>query len=247
MNGYWKRRYKMKNYDMNRDRNWRGQENDNDEDWYYYEYRYIPYTTDWNSMNQGSNDWRSGPYAGMGPRGYQRSDERIKEDINERLTWHGGIDASDMQVDVKDAIVTLTGSANSRYEKRMTEDIIDGVPGVQDVNNNLSVNKQSRWDRSHRQGRMGMGNMQNNQIREGMDVVGRDGGNIGQVKEVRSDDFLVDRSMARDVYVPFDACRSTDGQIRLNIRADEVDNQNWPEPDLLGSGETSTSTSRNNR
>jgi hypothetical protein len=226
------------------DRNSRDQQND-DRDWYYYEYRYIPYTIDWYSRNQGGNDWRGGQYAGMGPRGYKRTDERIKEDINERLTWHGGIDASDMQVDVKDGVATLTGSAHSRYEKRMAEDIIDSVPGVQDVNNNLSVNKQSDWDRNRGQGRMGMGSMQKNQIREGMDVIGRDGQEVGQIKEVRSNDFLVDRPMARDIYVPFDACQSTDnGQIRLNVRADDVDNQNWPEPDLLGAGEPSTGRSK---
>ncbi len=231
----------MANSDMDRERDWRDQENDHAGDWYYSEYRNIPYTIDWYSMNQDRSDWRSGRYAGMGPRGYQRSDERIQEDINERLTWHGGIDASDMQVDVKDGIVTLTGSANSRYEKRMVEDIVDNVPGVQDVNNNLSVSKQSGSDRNRSQDRMGRGSTQRDQIRKGMDVIGRNGEAIGQVKEVRSYDFLVDRPMARDIYVPFDACQSTDnGKIRLNIRAGDVDNQNWPMPELLGSGETST-------
>lgn len=235
----------MTNNDMDRDRNWRDQEENNDNgDWYYYEYRYIPYASDQYFTDRNRNEWRSGPYSGRGPRGYKRSDERIKEDINDRLTWHGGIDPSDMQVDVKDGIVTLTGSATSRYEKRMAEDIIDSVPGVQDVNNKLSISGQSYWDRNRSQGKMGMGNIQKNQIREGMDVVGMKGQSVGQVKEVRSNDFLVDRPMARDVYVPFDACQSTDGKIRLNVQADEVDNQNWPEPELVGSGETSTGKSR---
>jgi hypothetical protein len=232
----------MKNYDMDRDRDWRDQENDNDWDWYYYEYRYLPYTSDQYGMNQGRNDWRSGQYAGMGPRGYKRSDERIKEEINERLTWHGRIDPSDVKVDVKDGVATLSGSVNSRYEKRLAEDIVDSVLGIQDVNNNININKQSGWDRGQR--RMGMGSIQKNQIRKGMDVIGREGETIGQVKEVRSNDFLVDRSMARDVYVPFDACQSADGQIKLNVRADEVDDQDWPMPDLVETGETSTSKSR---
>ena len=223
----------MTSYDMDRERNWRDQENDNDWDWYYYEYRYLPY-----SSNQDMyNNWSRGPYTGKGPRGYQRSDDRIKEDINERLTWHSGIDPTDVQVDVSDGTATLTGSVNSRYEKRMAEDIAESVFGIQDVNNNLSINRQqSRWNRGGRGMRMG------NQIQEGMDVVGRDGDTIGQVKEVRSNDFLVDRSMARDVYVPLSACQMQDGQIRLNIRADEVDNQDWAAPDLFGTEETASSS-----
>src|SRR5882672_12103971 len=35
-----------------------------------------------------------GPYVGYGPRGYQRTDERIHEDVCERLTAHGALDAS---------------------------------------------------------------------------------------------------------------------------------------------------------
>ncbi len=230
----------MTNHDMDRNRNPRDQENDSD--WYYYEVRYVPYTTDWYSMDQDRNDRRSGRYAGMGPRGYQRSDERIREDIHERLTWHGGIDASDIQVDVKDGIVTLTGSVNSRYEKRLAEDLVDDVPGVQDVNNNLSLNRQSQQAR--RQSRREMTSTQDNSVRTGMDVIGSDGTAVGKVKEVRSSDFLVDRPLARDVYVPLDACQSTEGQVRLNVRADEVDNQDWPMPDLFGTGETATDKNR---
>lgn len=41
------------------------------------------------------------------------------------------------------------------------------------------------------------------QIHVGMDVVGIDGETVGKVKQVRAQDFLVDRPMARDLYVPF--------------------------------------------
>src|SRR5207237_3035463 len=39
-----------------------------------------------------------GPYTGHGPRGYQRGDDRIREDVCERLTRHGMLDASDVEV-----------------------------------------------------------------------------------------------------------------------------------------------------
>jgi hypothetical protein len=184
----------------------------------------------------------------MGPRGYRRSDERIQEDVNDRLTWHGQIDATEIQVDVNDGIVTLSGTVNSRYEKRMAENIAESVWGVSDVQNNLRLERQSTdWNRGGWWGE-GTGNQDRegmrNQIRQGMKVVGRDGTDVGAVKEVRSNDFLVDRSMARDVYIPFDACQMSGGQIRLNVRADEVDDQDWPMPDLVDVDANETASSR---
>lgn len=80
-----------------------------------------------------------GPYTGRGPRGYQRSDERIREDVNERLTQHGQIDATDIDVRVDNGVATLSGTANSRREKRMAEDVAESVSGVKDIDNQLKV------------------------------------------------------------------------------------------------------------
>lgn len=247
----------MKNRDFERERQGRQTENDNDWDWYYYEYRYLPYGSgrgnrDFNRRNYGdhetergsygdrefyrregdyesrsdpySNDWTQGPYSGVGPRGYRRADDRIRDDVNDRLMWHGYVDATDIQVDVNDGVVTLSGTVNTRREKRMAEDAAESVSGVEDVNNQIQIRQSNR---SSSEGSM------YRQIRAGMEVIGRDGENIGEVKEVRSNDFLVDRSMARDVYIPLNACQMTNGQIRLNIRADEVDDQDWEMPDLI--------------
>ncbi len=82
-----------------------------------------------------------GPYSGMGPQGYTRSDERIREEVCDRLTRHGFIDARNIQVDVKDGEVTLQGMVNSRDAKRMAEDAVETVPGVQDVHNRLHLQK----------------------------------------------------------------------------------------------------------
>jgi len=81
----------------------------------------------------------SGEHAGRGPRGYQRGDQRILEDVCDRLTDDPRIDASDIEVQVKDGEVTLAGSVRSRDEKRFTEDLIERVSGVRDVNNHLKV------------------------------------------------------------------------------------------------------------
>jgi len=78
-------------------------------------------------------------YAGRGPKGYRRSDERVREDVCERLTDDGRIDASEVEVTVNNGEVTLSGLVHSRAEKRHAEDAIDAIPGVRDVHNNLRV------------------------------------------------------------------------------------------------------------
>jgi hypothetical protein len=80
-----------------------------------------------------------GPETGRGPRDYRRSDERIVEDIVERLMLHGYIDAGDITIAVANGEVTLSGNVRSRREKRMAEDVVDSVTGVQDVHNELKV------------------------------------------------------------------------------------------------------------
>jgi BON domain len=82
-----------------------------------------------------------GPYSGIGPRNYRRSDERIREDVCERLTEHGQIDASDIEVTVSDGEVTLGGSVADRGQKRLAEDMADDVAGVRDVHNRLQVRR----------------------------------------------------------------------------------------------------------
>lgn len=83
-----------------------------------------------------------GPHVGHGPQGTQRSDQRITEDVNDRLTQHGYLDARDIHVQVHNGEATLTGTVQSRQAKRLATDIADSVAGVQDVYNNLKITGQ---------------------------------------------------------------------------------------------------------
>jgi hypothetical protein len=80
-----------------------------------------------------------GRFTGRGPKGWRRSDERIREDVNERLTFHPDVDASEIEVQVKDGEVTLTGKVDERRAKRVAEDIAEQVNGVKDVHNQIRV------------------------------------------------------------------------------------------------------------
>lgn len=80
-----------------------------------------------------------GRYTGRGPKGWRRSDERILEDVNERLTQHPDIDAFEIEIEVKNGEVLLRGSVGDRHEKRMAEDVAENVSGVRNVRNELRV------------------------------------------------------------------------------------------------------------
>ena len=78
-------------------------------------------------------------YRPVGPRGYQRSDARILEDICDRLTRSGRLDVRDVEVHVDSGVVRLEGSVPDRLQKYRVEDIADDVFGVRDLVNRLRV------------------------------------------------------------------------------------------------------------
>ena len=78
-------------------------------------------------------------HRGRGPKSYVRSDIRIEEDVNDRLTDDRDVDATEVSVGVKDREVTLDGTVDTRRAKRAAEDCADSVSGVVHVQNNLRV------------------------------------------------------------------------------------------------------------
>jgi len=78
-------------------------------------------------------------HRGKGPRNYKRSDERIHDEICERLTRHPLIDASLMDVQIENGKVTLKGEVLDRRMKYMAEDIVEDVYGVKEIHNNIRV------------------------------------------------------------------------------------------------------------
>lgn len=82
-------------------------------------------------------------HRGRGPKGYKRSDERIREDVNDRLSDDYYLDASDVEVSVSNTEVTLTGTVTSRNDKRRAEDLAERVSGVSNVENRLRVRQSS--------------------------------------------------------------------------------------------------------
>lgn len=140
------------NYGSDYNRNRRG--NDEDRGW-------------WDKTSDEVSSWfgdegaerrrdqdRMRSHRGKGPKGYSRSDDRIKEDINDRLSDDVFIDASEIEVTVNQGEVTLSGSVSTRSEKRRAEDIAEEVSGVRNVENRIRLvsTQASNWSSSSNAG-----------------------------------------------------------------------------------------------
>ncbi|KWF81107.1 transporter [Burkholderia diffusa] len=89
----------------------------------------------------GSEAQRDAMRQRRGPKGYTRSDERIREDVCERLARALDIDVSDVSVQVRDGRVELDGTVPSRWMKHDIEDIADSCMWVRDVENRVRVRR----------------------------------------------------------------------------------------------------------
>jgi osmotically-inducible protein OsmY len=97
------------------------------------------YDRDGNRSHGGALQRNDAGHFGKGPKGYARSDERIYEDVCETLSLDPNVNASEIEVKVKDGIVYLDGQIDGRDAKKMAELSIENISGVRDVQNYLSI------------------------------------------------------------------------------------------------------------
>jgi hypothetical protein len=87
-------------------------------------------------------------HRGKGPKNFQRTDERIREAVSEALEIHDDIDATHIEVLVKNAEVILSGNVDTRDAKRLAEDVAASVSGVRDVQNQIKVDNERERGKS---------------------------------------------------------------------------------------------------
>jgi hypothetical protein len=104
------------------------------------------YGTTWSGEGAGAEDYFAPDknpleprYAGKGPKSHGRTDDRICDDVCVRLTDHPHIDATDVQVEVSDGVVTLSGNVHNQDTKQLAEQIASSVMGVRAVHNELNL------------------------------------------------------------------------------------------------------------
>lgn len=112
---------------------------------------------------QRRSDWDqradSHGHRGRGPKGYKRSDDRISEEVHQRLTDDPWVDATHINVEVKDCEVTLSGNVSDREERRRAERCVEDIWGVSHVQNNLRVQQHETGATSGDNPREGAGSM----------------------------------------------------------------------------------------
>ena len=95
------------------------------------------------AMEAGANaDWENAAaqsQRGKAPKGYERSDERLREIICERLTDDPRIDPGDVTIAVTGRSVVLSGTVDSRRTKYEIEELVDRCGAVTDIDNRLRI------------------------------------------------------------------------------------------------------------
>ncbi len=91
-------------------------------------------------------DKMSGPYKGKGPKDYKRSEDRIREDVCDRLSDDDMLDATNINVQIQGNEVILTGTVENREQKRRAEDLVERISGVNNVENRIRVTRNEGYD-----------------------------------------------------------------------------------------------------
>ena len=88
---------------------------------------------------EGAELWRvPGPFSGLGPQGRNGASGPLGE-VYERLTQHGHVDATHVEVTLEGDRVRLGGSVDSESTKRLALAAVRSVPGVAAVEDVLEV------------------------------------------------------------------------------------------------------------
>jgi len=195
-----------------------------------------PFEKNWDYESHYAQSMSRRNHSGKGPSGYRRSDDRIREDINDRLTDHPWIDATAIVVTVEGAEATLTGEVESRDQKRMAEDVAESVPGVKDVHNRIKTHRGLL-------GRMfGGGHARREEIRSGMTVEDKDHRQVGTVRDVNDNEITIQREGGDTMVVRFDDTKEVKNDLLcLDRRIDELENRS---PEEVGAGHRRNRNSR---
>ncbi|HEX7944331.1 MAG TPA: BON domain-containing protein [Phenylobacterium sp.] len=83
-------------------------------------------------------------YAGKGPKGWSMADERLIEEVSERLMQDRLLDARGVEVAADAGTVTLSGHVAAASDIALAAMLVRGTPGVRDLVNRLVLQPGAR-------------------------------------------------------------------------------------------------------
>ena len=89
-----------------------------------------------NEVMESKNDV---DFTGLGPKGYQRKKVHILEDACEILARDKYLDASNIEIGFNNRVLLLRGEDFSRRDKKRAEALVENIPGILDVANQLEI------------------------------------------------------------------------------------------------------------
>jgi osmotically-inducible protein OsmY len=94
---------------------------------------------EYRNYGEGQDNWTTGRTMGRVGEGDNGTDERIREDICDRLMQLGPVDCTAVDVSVAAGVVTLGGTLPTADFRQRVLDVVTSIAGVQSVNDKLKV------------------------------------------------------------------------------------------------------------
>jgi osmotically-inducible protein OsmY len=80
-----------------------------------------------------------------GDAGSKLNDQKIKEIVSDVLLHSHEVDASEIEIDVQDGVVTMNGYISSKGMLKVAEDLVGSIPCVEDVFTQLKIHDTSNF------------------------------------------------------------------------------------------------------
>jgi hypothetical protein len=69
----------------------------------------------------------------------ERSDQKTKDDVRQMLYRSSLVDASEVEIDVKNHILILRGFVKNLSDKELVASIVEHIPGIREVKNDIFI------------------------------------------------------------------------------------------------------------
>lgn len=96
------------------------------------------YTSDFDPSYKDQYEIRRN-YYGYGPKGYRRSDQKLKDEARLLLNQDPILDSSNINIEVFNNVIFLRGFVDSRKDKKRAEFLIEDIFGIEDIQNQLKI------------------------------------------------------------------------------------------------------------